>query len=126
MIDHVTITVKDIDATKKFYEQALAPLGYEVGLDETAEDGGRFVGFWKDKKFDTWFTTYSNRPPSGPAHVCWKAASRDEVDAFYYAAIAAGGKDNGEPGIRKEYGEKYYGGFVIDPDGNNVEAVFGN
>jgi catechol 2,3-dioxygenase-like lactoylglutathione lyase family enzyme len=72
-------------------------------------------------KMDTWFV--DTRPVSGPTHLCWRAASRAAVDAFHAAALAAGGQDNGAPGLRPHYHANYYGAFVIDPDGNNVEAV---
>ena len=119
MIDHVTIRVQDLQATRKFYTNALQPLGYSVlhGDDE-------FIGFGRDGKADTWFTLHKQR--SGPVHVAWKAATKEEVDAFYKAALTAGGKDNGAPGIRAEYHETYYGAYVLDPDGNNVEVVYGN
>jgi catechol 2,3-dioxygenase-like lactoylglutathione lyase family enzyme len=79
------------------------------------------LGYAHNGKFDTWFV--NSRPVSGPTHICWRADSRATVDAFYAAALAAGGKDNGAPGLRPHYHEHYYGAFVLDPDGNNVEAV---
>lgn len=119
MIDHVTIRVSNLDTTKEFYLKALAPLGYKLLHDEA-----EFFGLGKDDKIDTWFTTHQAN--SGPVHIAWKATSKEEVDAFHKAALEAGGKDNGTPGIRHEYHNNYYGAFVLDPYGNNIEAVFGN
>lgn len=124
MLDHITFRVSDIDKTDAFYSAALKPLGYSRTFDQTFDDNVRVIGFGKSGKTDTWFTT--DKPASGAAHIAWKANSREEVDQFYKAALAAGGKDNGAPGVRTEYHENYYGAFVFDPDGNNVEAVFGN
>ncbi len=123
MIDHITIRVKNIDTVVAFYSEALKPLGYSLDFDKNF-DSVRVVGFGKNGKIDTWFTT--DTPCSGPLHIAWKAESRKEVDDFYGAGIKAGGKDNGVPGIRPEYHENYYGAFLIDPEGNNIEAVFGN
>jgi len=120
MIDHITVRVRNIEATLKFYSSALKPLGYTIGYDKTFEDA-RVVGLKRANTIDTWFITDS--PPSGPLHIAWSADTRTAVDAFYSAAIAAGGKDNGKPGPRPHYGSSYYGAFVIDPDGNNIEAV---
>lgn len=123
MIDHVTFKVQDIAATKAFYEKALKPLGYTLSFDQVF-DGVSVIGFGKDGKIDTWFTT--DTLASGPAHLCLRAETQGEVDAFYAEAIAAGGKDNGAPGVRTEYHDKYYAAFVFDPNGNNIEVVFGN
>ena len=121
MIDHITVRAGDIEATKTFYVGALEPLGYTLSFEQEF-DGVKVIGFGKSGKIDTWFTT--DRPISGPVHICWSADSKEEVDAFYGAALGAGGKGNGAPGLRPEYHEKYYGAFVLDPDGNNVEAAF--
>ncbi|HWG57401.1 MAG TPA: VOC family protein [Gaiellaceae bacterium] len=117
MIDHVGLNVRDLDAAKSFYARALAPLRYEVAVEI-----GEHVGFRDgDGREDFWLV---RRPPvGGSTHVCFAAESRAVVDAFHAAALAAGGRDNGPPGLRPEYHERYYGGFVLDPDGNNVEAV---
>ncbi len=123
MIDHITVRVADIEKTVTFYKAALAPLGYSLSFDQTF-DGVQVVGFSKDGKIDTWFT--NDTPVSGPFHIAWKTESREVVDAFHKAAIEAGGIDNGAPGLRPEYHKNYYGAFVLDPDGNNVEVVFGN
>lgn len=123
MLDHVTLRVRDIDATASFYAAALKPLGYVLSVDQTFGPV-RVVGFGRNGKVDTWFT--SDRPASGPVHIAWRAGSRAEVDAFHAAAMAVGGRDNGAPGLRPVYHDGYYGAFVLDPDGNNAEAVFGN
>lgn len=121
MIDHITYRVRDIEKTISFYNGALAPFGYEKTFDQVF-DGVRVIGYGKNGKLDTWFTT--DTPVSGPTHLAYATDSQAEVDAFYKAAMAAGGTDNGAPGKRPEYGEAYYGAFVLDPDGNNIEAVF--
>lgn len=126
MIDHVTLRVRDLAATRAFYRAALAPLGYRIGYD-AVHDGAGVLGFAFDApgggaKIDTWFVDHAE-PVSGPTHLCWRAASRSQVDAFHAAALAAGGKDNGAPGLRAHYHPNYYGAFALDPDGNNVEAV---
>ncbi len=126
MIDHITVRVRDLAATRRFYLAALAPLGYRVGY-EAVHDGVGVLGLAFDvpglgPKIDTWFVDHT-LPLSGPTHLCWKAATRAEVDAFHAAALAAGGVDNGPPGLRTHYHPNYYGAFVLDPDGHNVEAV---
>jgi catechol 2,3-dioxygenase-like lactoylglutathione lyase family enzyme len=118
MIDHVTFEVKDYEKSKAFYRAALEPLGYSL----LAEHEGRMGGFGSHGKPAFWIMTGGINPRSG-AHVAFTAAKRADVDAFYRAAIAAGAKDNGAPGLRPIYHEHYYGAFVWDPDGNNVEAV---
>jgi catechol 2,3-dioxygenase-like lactoylglutathione lyase family enzyme len=123
MLDHITIRVSNIANTVIFYTAALAPLGYKIAFDQEF-DGIRVVGFSKDGKIDTWFT--ADKPVSGPVHLAFKADTREAVDAFYAAAMHAGGRDNGTPGIRPEYHESYYAAFVFDPDGNDIEAVYGN
>lgn len=123
MIDHITVKVQDIEKCRLFYTKALQPIGYALSFDKTFGET-RVLGFSKNGKTDTWFT--SDRPVSGPLHVAWRADSRKAVDAFYEAAIAAGGRDNGKPGVREMYHPNYYGAFVLDPDGNNVEVVCHN
>ena len=125
MIDHITVRVRDLAATRAFYASALAPLGYRVAY-EAQHDGVSVLGFGAEVpgagfKIDTWFV--DTTPVSGPTHLCWRAASRAEVDAFHAAALAAGGQDHGAPGLRPHYHPDYYGAFVLDPDGNNIEAV---
>jgi catechol 2,3-dioxygenase-like lactoylglutathione lyase family enzyme len=116
MIDHVGLQVSDFGSSKRFYTAALAPLGYTVQM----EFGDDAAGFGIERP-DFWIGTSAR--PSGATHVCFAASSRAQVDAFYKAAIAAGARDNGAPGLRPDYHPNYYGAFVLDADGNNVEAV---
>ena len=118
MIDHVGVKTSDQAASRRFYEKALAPLGYEVLME--FEDG-QVVGMGIGSKPDFWF---SRGESSGPIHLAFSASDRASVDAFHAAALAVGGEDNGAPGLRPEYHAGYYGAFAFDPDGNNVEAVF--
>jgi catechol 2,3-dioxygenase-like lactoylglutathione lyase family enzyme len=122
IIDHLSLNVADLDAMVAFYEKALAPLGMSTLLRFGKEVTGRadVVGLGKSKPF-FWLAGTQRTTPS--QHIAFLAASRAEVDAFYDAAIAAGGTDNGGPGLRPIYHEHYYGAFVIDPEGHNVEAV---
>jgi len=115
MIDHVNIGVSSLAASQAFYERALAPLGYLVLMQRPYG-----VGFGREGKPDFWI---SDRPVSGPLHVGFAAPDHAAVAAFHREALAAGGRDNGAPGPRPEYHPYYYGAFVLDPDGNNVEAV---
>jgi catechol 2,3-dioxygenase-like lactoylglutathione lyase family enzyme len=116
MIDHVTLNVRDLEACKAFYEQALSPLGYQLMLDYT--DG---CGFGTEGKAD--FFLAHRGEPSAPVHVALRSPNQQAVDAFHEAALAAGGQDNGPPGYRRVYHEHYYGAYVLDPEGNNIEAV---
>ena len=116
-LDHIGVEVKDYAASKAFYEQALAPLGMKVVM----EPAPGAAGFGADFPF-FWIFARGREPVSG-AHVAFTAADREMVDAFHGAALAAGGTDNGGPGVRERYHANYYGAFVLDPDGNNVEAV---
>jgi catechol 2,3-dioxygenase-like lactoylglutathione lyase family enzyme len=124
-LDHIGINCSDYARSKAFYEKALAPLGISLVMEY-----GKAAGFGRDRKPDFWIgegTTRFQKPeqlaPITPVHVSFVARSRAEVDAFHVAALAAGAKDNGKPGLRPEYHANYYGAFVIDPDGHNVEAV---
>jgi catechol 2,3-dioxygenase-like lactoylglutathione lyase family enzyme len=120
MIDHVGFPVSDYGRSKAFYEKALSPLGYSVIMEATAEmtqSGASACGFGKNGKPDFWIGA------EGGADTKIAAESRMAVDAFYKAALAAGAKDNGAPGIRAHYHPNYYGAFVLDPDGHNIEAV---
>ena len=116
-VDHVGIDVSDYDASKAFYEQALAPLGMKLMMEPAAQIGG----FGADFPF-FWIAERDLGPDSG-VHVAFRTEDRETVDTFHAAALAAGGTDNGGPGVREIYHPHYYGAFVLDPDGNNVEAV---
>jgi catechol 2,3-dioxygenase-like lactoylglutathione lyase family enzyme len=122
MIDHTGISVKDFEASKAFYDKVFAPLGAKL-LYMVPEQftGGVKVGGYGREKPDFWL--HENAETGPGRHYAFKARTRAEVDAFYEAAIAAGGRDNGAPGPRPHYHPNYYGAFVFDPDGNNVEAV---
>lgn len=124
MIDHSGLKVSDPVKSRRFYEAALAPLGYRVVMEvPTQYTGGLVVlGFGVPPKPDFWVA--QGTPETPRVHVAFRAASKAEVDAFHRAALAAGGRDNGPPGPRPHYHDKYYGGFVLDPDGHNIEAVF--
>jgi catechol 2,3-dioxygenase-like lactoylglutathione lyase family enzyme len=115
MIDHIGVAVSDLDKSIAFYTKALAPLGYELIMKWE-----QFAGFGIGGKPDFWI---GKGAPKDPIHVAFRAAGRAQVRAFYEAAMTAGGKDNGAPGPRPHYHEHYYGAFVHDPDGHNVEAV---
>jgi catechol 2,3-dioxygenase-like lactoylglutathione lyase family enzyme len=119
MIDHTGIDVSDGARSRRFYEQALAPLGYTVMMEIPKEHTGGVLGFGAPKP-DFWL--HEGTPQKPHVHVAFRAPSRAAVDAFYEAAIAAGGTDNGPPGPRPHYHEHYYGAFVLDPDGHNIEA----
>jgi catechol 2,3-dioxygenase-like lactoylglutathione lyase family enzyme len=116
MIDHVSLEVSDYERSKSFYAGALGPLGYELAM----EFDGNVAGFAAQGKPDFWLIGGSH---SGSTHVAFASPDRATVDAFHAAALAAGGKDNGAPGLRPQYHEHYYAAYAHDPDGNNVEAV---
>ncbi len=118
-IDHVTVGVSDLDRSRAFYERALAPLG--LTETQTAEALPNEVEFGDGEQHP--FAISTDYPVGAPVHVAFGTASTDQVDAFYEAALAAGGEGNGAPGLRPEYSERYYGAFVLDPDGHNIEAV---
>ena len=122
MIDHLGITVSDFDASKAFYDKAMAPLGASLlyMVPEEYTGGAKVGGYGRDRPV---FWIGAMGPRTGPAHVAFAAESRAQVDAFHKAALAAGGRDNGAPGLRPHYHPNYYGAFVLDPDGTNVEAV---
>jgi catechol 2,3-dioxygenase-like lactoylglutathione lyase family enzyme len=125
MIDHLGITVADMARSRAFYLQALAPLGYTLLKEVPAAVAGRdHAGLGIAPKADFWLSAAdAAHPATTPVHVCLRAASRAQVDAFHAAALAAGARDNGAPGVRPHYHPNYYGAFVLDPDGHNVEAV---
>jgi len=120
VIDHLKIGVSDLDESRRFYAQTLAPLGFEdLG---PPGDQQREISFGTKQEDD--FAISEEYEPGGQVHIAFAADSAERVDAFHEAALGAGGTDNGGPGPRPEYGEGYYGAFVLDPDGHNVEAVF--
>jgi catechol 2,3-dioxygenase-like lactoylglutathione lyase family enzyme len=126
MIDHTGVVVSNLELAKAFYRAALAPIGYQLlfELPGVAGDGGEFAGFGVPPKPDFWISAGTpNRPP---VHVAFRVSERALVDAFYAAAIRAGGRDNGPPGPRPHYHEHYYGAFVLDHDGHNIEVVCHN
>lgn len=116
MLDHIALTVSNYERSRDFYKTVLAPLGYELMMEHDISG----AGFWRDGKPDFWIHAGE---PSGPIHVAFSTADRATVDQFHEVAVSAGAKDNGGPGLRPEYHPAYYGAFVIDPDGHNVEAV---
>lgn len=115
MIDHISLRVTHFEASKKFYAEALKPLGYVVIME--FPEG---AGLGADGKPDLWITQAATTTPT---HIAFLAKSRKNVDEFYEAALKAGGKDNGKPGMRPIYHAGYYGAFILDPDGHNIEAV---
>jgi catechol 2,3-dioxygenase-like lactoylglutathione lyase family enzyme len=115
MIDHTAVNVTDLEAGKRFYSQALGPLGYSLEFEV-----GEFLGF-ADGEMPNFGVV--RRDPVGAGHVAFRAPDRAAVDAFYEAAMAAGGRDNGAPGVREHYHPSYYAAYVHDADGNNIEAV---
>ena len=122
MLNHVSIGVRDIAKTKKFYDAALKPLGYKC-LSEGADSlgyGRDAVAFW---------ISVTDRPVAADAksglHFCFDAPTRKSVDGFHAGALGAGGKDNGKPGVRADYGPNYYAAFAVDPDGYRLEAYCG-
>lgn len=122
MIDHLGFSVSDFARAKAFYESALAPLGYGLIKEVTAAESGQpAAGFGSDGKPDFWIAGEGKLEK--PVHIAIVANDRPTVDEFYRAAIAAGGKDNGGPGLRPRYHPNYYAAFVLDPDGHNIEAV---
>lgn len=124
MIDHTGVGVSDFIKSKEFYQKALAPLGYQLLLDLPASvtKSTDVAGFGEPPKPDFWIS--HGQPQVPHVHIAFRASSKEQVDQFYSAAIKAGGKDNGKPGPRPHYHEGYYGAFVLDPDGHNIEAVF--
>jgi catechol 2,3-dioxygenase-like lactoylglutathione lyase family enzyme len=117
MLDHVTLGVMGLARSTAFYDRALKPLG----IEKLAGDGRTFVGYGAKQKAFFWIGERDEVVSS--AHVAFAALDRATVDAFHAAAIAAGGYDNGKPGLRPQYHRHYYGAFVLDPDGHNIEAV---
>jgi catechol 2,3-dioxygenase-like lactoylglutathione lyase family enzyme len=124
MIDHTGVIVSDFEASKSFYDMALAPLGFAKLLEFPAAVTGHtdVAGYGPAPKTEFWISRGTPNVP--PIHIAFRVESREQVDAFYEAALKAGGRDNGAPGIRAHYHPNYYGAFVLDPDGHNIEAVF--
>jgi catechol 2,3-dioxygenase-like lactoylglutathione lyase family enzyme len=123
MIAHIGITVSDIEISKKFYAQALNPIGYQL-LREYGVTPARpaaSAGFGEPPRADLWI--YQGNPNVASTHIAFLVTKRTLVDDFYRAAVAAGGRNNGAPGFRPQYSANYYGAFVLDPDGYNIEAV---
>jgi catechol 2,3-dioxygenase-like lactoylglutathione lyase family enzyme len=123
MIDHTGITVSDFERSKTFYSQALAAIGMallmEIPADVTGSDAT--AGFGAAPKPEFWIG--AGGATGAKVHIAFSVASRAQVDAFHRAALAAGGRDNGAPGLRPHYHPDYYGAFILDPDGYNIEAV---
>jgi catechol 2,3-dioxygenase-like lactoylglutathione lyase family enzyme len=116
MLDHINLPVSDLERSKRFYEEALSPLNYKLIFEHHISG----VGLEQSGKPDFWIR---EGVPGNAVHVAFAADDRVTVDAFHKRAIAAGGCDNGRPGLRPEYHPTYYGAYVLDPDGNNIEAV---
>lgn len=127
MIDHTGVIVSDFERSRAFYTQALAPIGYALlaEIPAAVTKSTDVAGFGEPPKPDFWISGATLDKPVNhpPVHVAFRVTSRAQVDAFYQAALAAGARDNGAPGPRPHYHEHYYGAFVLDPDGHNIEAV---
>lgn len=123
MLDHIGLTASDVTRAKAFYDAALAPLGIGLVMQVTAEQTGgqAYLGYGSEGR--PYFWVGGDGRLTGALHVAFSAKDRATVDAFYKAAMTAGGTDNGGPGIRAHYHPNYYGAFVFDPDGHNIEAV---
>lgn len=122
MIDHITFGIKDFARSTAFYDAAFAPLGVRRLFDVPPKHTGgvKVTGYGDDRP---WFWLAEEEATTGKLHIALQAKSRAEVDAFHSAALRAGGRDNGPPGQRPQYHAHYYGAFVLDPDGHNIEAV---
>jgi len=117
---HTGIEVSDLAASRAFYERVLEPLGFGVVMDFADQVG--MIGFGVPGRPAFWISSRRDEP-SGPIHVAFHATDRERVHRFHEAALAAGGEDNGPPGLREHYHPTYYAAFALDPDGNNIEAV---
>jgi catechol 2,3-dioxygenase-like lactoylglutathione lyase family enzyme len=123
MMDHVGLAVADFERSKSFFVNALAPLDITLIMEVTAEQtgGDAHAGFGAERKAFFWIG--NGKKPTSGVHVAFAAKSRSQVDAFHQAAMTAGGRDNGPPGLRPQYHPNYYGAFILDADGNNIEGV---
>jgi catechol 2,3-dioxygenase-like lactoylglutathione lyase family enzyme len=123
MLDHIGLAVSDVARSKTFFTQALAPLGISAMVSVTPEEsgGGAHIGFGSNDRAYFWIA--DAKAPTSGVHVAFTATDRATVDAFYAAALAAGGRDNGPPGVRAYYHPDYYGAFILDFDDHNIEAV---
>ena len=117
VFDHISLRVRNFGKSLAFYRAALAPLGYEA---QSLDEGGKSVGFGPKGAPALWILEGT---PQSLAHVAFKSSNRSSVSQFYEAGLKKGGKDNGKPGPRPDYGSDYYAAYLFDPDGNNVEAV---
>jgi catechol 2,3-dioxygenase-like lactoylglutathione lyase family enzyme len=123
MIDHIGFSVADYARSRAFYVAALAPLGFGPVMEVSKEQTGDYEGTGLGPAGRPQLWIGNGEAARGPMHIALVAESRAAVDAFYHAALAAGGRDNGPPGLRPHYHPHYYGAFVFDPDGHNIEAV---
>ena len=125
MIDHTGIVASDFDRSKEFYSKALSAIGYSLLMEFPASVTLQMdvAGFGELPEPEPDFWVSKGSPNNPPIHVAFRVKTRAQVDAFFQAAIAAGGRDNGQPGLRPHYHPSYYGAFVLDPDGHNIEAV---
>jgi catechol 2,3-dioxygenase-like lactoylglutathione lyase family enzyme len=123
MLDHIGLRVTDVERARSFYNKALAPLGVTIVMEVSAEEtgAGAYLGYGEGMK--PYFWLGEDKRATELLHVAFAADTRTKVDAFYKAAMEAGGRDNGPPGVRTLYHPNYYGAFVLDPDGHNIEAV---
>ena len=123
MLDHIGLAVTDFERSKSFFIEALAPLDIALLMEVTAEQtgGDAHAGFGAKGRPQFWIG--NGKRPVGGLHVAFTAQSRSQVEAFYQAALRAGGRDNGGPGLRPHYHPNHYAAFILDPDGNNIEAV---
>ena len=115
-IDHLVFPVADLEASRAFYDAVLGAMGWELCIQQGAPS-------WGPPGAEDFIITEATPPPA-PVHIAFAAVSREQVDAFHAAGLAIGAPDNGAPGLRPQYHAGYYGAFLLDPDGNNVEAVY--
>jgi catechol 2,3-dioxygenase-like lactoylglutathione lyase family enzyme len=119
MINHVSVGVRDLNAARRFYDATLSPLGYKC-----LAEGEGYLGYGREGP-QFWVMAAEHPVPADPKsglHICFNAASRKAVDGFHASALKSGGRDNGKPGVRLDYGDTYYAAFVVDPDGYRIEA----